>query len=59
VTLLTAIVAALVSAWTIVASLVFSQTVVGLTINELTSERAIRSLEMSAYRRESQLAAAA
>jgi hypothetical protein len=66
----TAIVTAVVSAWTIVARLVFSQPTVqnlaiaglalaGLTTNELTSERVIHSLEMSEDRGESQLAAAA
>jgi hypothetical protein len=75
-TLVTAIVTAVVSAWTIVASLVFSQptvqnlalagslaiaglALVGLTTNELTSERVIHSLEMSEDRRGSQFAAAA
>ena len=75
-TLVTAIVSMGVSAWMIVASLVFSQpavqnlafagslavaglALVGLTTNELTNERVIRSLEMSEDRRESQLAAAA
>jgi hypothetical protein len=74
-TLVAAIVTAVVSTWTIVASLAFSQptvqnlalagslaiaglALVGLTTNELTSERVIHSLEMSEDRRESQLAAA-
>jgi hypothetical protein len=66
----TAIATAVVSAWTIVASLVFSQptvqnlasaglALVWLTTKELTSERVIHSLEMSEDRRDSQLAAAA
>jgi hypothetical protein len=72
----TAIATAVVSTWTIVASLVFSQptvqnlalasslgivglALVGLTANELTSERVTHSLEVSEDRRESQFAAAA
>jgi hypothetical protein len=74
-TLVTAIATAVVSAWTIVASLVFSQptiqdlalagslaiaglALVGLTANELTSERVTHSLQVSDDRRESQFAAA-
>jgi hypothetical protein len=75
-TVVTAVVTAVVSAWTIVASQVFSHptvqnlalagalaiaglAVVGLTANELASERVTHSLEVSDERRESQLAAAA
>jgi hypothetical protein len=64
-TMVTAVVTAVVSAWTIVASLVFSQptvqnlalagalaivglAIVGLTTNELSSERVVHSLEVSA-----------
>ena len=75
-TFVTAVVTAVVSAWTIVASLVFSQptvqnlafagslaigglAVVGLTVNELSNESVVHSLEASDGRRESGLAAAA
>jgi hypothetical protein len=75
-TLVTAVATAVVSAWTIVASLIFSQptgqnlalagslaiaalALVGLTADELTSERVTHSLEVGEDRRESQLAAAA
>jgi drug/metabolite transporter (DMT)-like permease len=75
-TVVTAVVTAAVSAWTIVASLVFSRptaqnlslaeslaiaglAIVGLTANELTSERVTHSSEVSDEGRKSQLAAAA
>jgi hypothetical protein len=69
-TLVTAMVTAVVSAWTIVASLIFSQptvqslalagalalgglAIVGLTVNELSSERIVHSLEVNSDQRES------
>jgi hypothetical protein len=75
-TLVTGTVTAVVSAWTIVASVVFSHptvqnlalasslaivglALVGLTANELTSERVTHSLEVSEDRRESRFAASA
>jgi hypothetical protein len=73
-TLVTAVVTAVVSAWTIVASLVFSQptvqnlalagalvigglAIVGLTANELSSERIVHSLEVNAGHESSPAAA--
>jgi hypothetical protein len=75
-TLVTGTVTAVVSAWTVVASVVFSHPtvqnlalasslaivglgLVGLTANELTSERVTHSLEVSEDRRESRFAPAA
>jgi hypothetical protein len=75
-TLATAVVTAVVSAWTIVASVVFSQptvqnlalasslalaglALVGLTINELSSEHVTHSFEVTENQRDGQLAAAA
>jgi hypothetical protein len=75
-TVVAGVLAAVVSAWTIVASLVFSQatvqslafagslaitglTLVGLTANELSTERVVNELEASDGRRESRLTAAA
>jgi putative Mn2+ efflux pump MntP len=75
-TLVTAVVTAVVSAWTIVASLVFSQptvqhlalagslalaglALVGLTINELSSEHVTHSLEVTDHQRDGHLAPAA
>src|SRR5437667_355018 len=74
--LVTAVVVAVISAWTIVASLIFSQStvqnlalgaslaisglaVVGLAANEVSHERAARSVKESSTEREGRLAAAA
>jgi FtsH-binding integral membrane protein len=74
--LVTAVMVAFISAWTIVASLIFSQStvqnlalgaslaisglaVVGLAANEVSHERAARSVKDSSTEREGRLAAAA